>query len=278
MLTWNQVRESKTVFFLSLFPRMLIVCHLYTGEWEHFLYVGKIALFGWLLHFGTCSCPLHCHVPFPQFAPLPLLVAKLTKSRILHSSVLNHGARNLRSPLCTSLLPTSPFFLLILSISSPPPSVFPETANSSRRSILASSWQRTCSITLSSRLGASPSAQNRSYLPSLRLPSWPTFGGSVASRGASMARSTTIGDLGGERSVVDFFFFFSREGKLMIFWSVSRGMFMICSIGLMLGGRIFSSPSPDLPQGNIKTKKHVVTNVSWICLVACSRSMFAISI
>ena len=23
------------------------------GEWDHFLYVGKIAFFGWVLHFGT---------------------------------------------------------------------------------------------------------------------------------------------------------------------------------------------------------------------------------
>jgi hypothetical protein len=23
------------------------------GDWEHFLYVGKIAFFGWFLHFGT---------------------------------------------------------------------------------------------------------------------------------------------------------------------------------------------------------------------------------
>jgi hypothetical protein len=51
------------------------------------------------------------------------------------------------------------------------------------------------------------------------------------------------------------FSFFSWEGKLMIFRSVSRGIFMICSIGLMRGRRIFSSPSLDLPQGNISKLK-----------------------
>lgn len=24
----------------------------YAGEWDHFLYVGKIAFFGWIFHFG----------------------------------------------------------------------------------------------------------------------------------------------------------------------------------------------------------------------------------
>ena len=61
---------------LCLFSRMLIVCNVNTGEWEHFLYVGKIALFGWLLHFGTCSFSLS--PSFPPIAFLPMLVVKLT--------------------------------------------------------------------------------------------------------------------------------------------------------------------------------------------------------
>ena len=126
---------------------------------------------------------------------------------------IHHYVRPSRSP-------PLPFFLTHLNppchyLLHPRPLFFLKrrTRTSSRRSTLASSWQPTCSITLSSRPGASPSAQNRSYLPSLRLPSWPTFGGSVASRGASMAQSTTIGDLGGERSVVEFFFLFFSGRK-----------------------------------------------------------------
>lgn len=29
---------------------------LYAGEWDHFLYVGKIAFFGWFFHFGRPPC------------------------------------------------------------------------------------------------------------------------------------------------------------------------------------------------------------------------------
>ena len=89
---------------------MLIVCNVNTGEWEHFLYVGKIALFGWLLHFGTCSFSLS--PSFPPIAFLPMLVVKLTWSHTPHSSVLNHGSRNLHPPLCTSLPPSTAFFFL----------------------------------------------------------------------------------------------------------------------------------------------------------------------
>jgi len=38
----------KPVFFLS--SSNSNAC---AGEWDHFLYVGKIALFGWILHYGT---------------------------------------------------------------------------------------------------------------------------------------------------------------------------------------------------------------------------------
>ena len=56
---------------LSFFPpRKLNVCDLHTGEWEHFLYVGKIALFGWMLHFRTCL--IHTPLPSPSFALLPV--------------------------------------------------------------------------------------------------------------------------------------------------------------------------------------------------------------
>jgi dolichyl-phosphate-mannose-protein mannosyltransferase len=30
----------------------------YAGEWDHFLYVGKIAFFGWVFHFGELRCSL----------------------------------------------------------------------------------------------------------------------------------------------------------------------------------------------------------------------------
>lgn len=45
--------------FHSLWYRHLTglnVC--YVGEWDHFLYVGKIAFFGWFFHFGKAASPL----------------------------------------------------------------------------------------------------------------------------------------------------------------------------------------------------------------------------
>jgi hypothetical protein len=96
---------------------------------------------------------------------------------------------------------------------------------SSRRSTLPSSWEPTCSTTSSSRPGVCPSAQNRSSLALSCSPSSPTSGGSAASHGASTVRSTTIGELDGERSVIEIICF--RVTGLMIFRSVSRGIFMI---------------------------------------------------
>jgi hypothetical protein len=164
--------------------------------------------------------------------------------------------------------PSHPFPLLFLTyvtspcpcpcfLHSPPLSPLQrQTRTSSRRSTLPSSWQPTCSTTLSSRPGASPSAQNRLSLPSSRAPSSPTFGGSVASRGASTVRSTTIGDLGGERSVVNFFFFSFGQGRLMIFRSVSRGIFTGCSIELARGGGYFHRRLRIARRATSKHKKH----------------------
>ena len=44
--------KRKLCFCPSFLESSMFVT-LHTGEWEHFLYVGKIALFGWMLHFRT---------------------------------------------------------------------------------------------------------------------------------------------------------------------------------------------------------------------------------
>ena len=38
--------------FLGLWFLRLLIFILFLGEWDHFLYVGKIAFFGWAFHFG----------------------------------------------------------------------------------------------------------------------------------------------------------------------------------------------------------------------------------
>lgn len=57
----------------------------YTGEWDHFLYVGKIAFFGWFFHFGM--------PPQPILDPVVLTSPS-------HSPFSRHGSRHLHSPLC----------------------------------------------------------------------------------------------------------------------------------------------------------------------------------
>ncbi len=52
---------------------MLNICDLHTGEWEHFLYVGKIALFGWILHFRAYLVTLYARFPWSS---LPLSTRK----------------------------------------------------------------------------------------------------------------------------------------------------------------------------------------------------------
>lgn len=37
---------------LFLFPSFIYVPHVDVGEWDHFIYVGKIAFLGWALHYG----------------------------------------------------------------------------------------------------------------------------------------------------------------------------------------------------------------------------------
>ena len=58
---------------------------LYAGEWDHFLYVGKIAFFGWFFHFGK---------------PASLLPGWRDLTPHLHPSpVPHHGSCHLHSPL-----------------------------------------------------------------------------------------------------------------------------------------------------------------------------------
>ena len=60
---------ERTSFFCPSFLEKLTDCDLHTGEWEHFLYVGKIALFGWMLHFRTCL--FHSPLPSPSLLLCP---------------------------------------------------------------------------------------------------------------------------------------------------------------------------------------------------------------
>ena len=71
------------------------------GEWEHFLYVGKIAFFGWVLHYGA-DFGTYLLVPFDR-------------CWLMHrsySAILSYGTRNLRAPLrafpFTSFILSSP--------------------------------------------------------------------------------------------------------------------------------------------------------------------------
>ena len=38
--------------FFSILVHWLLTKLFYIGEWEHFVYVGKIAFYGWAFHFG----------------------------------------------------------------------------------------------------------------------------------------------------------------------------------------------------------------------------------
>jgi dolichyl-phosphate-mannose-protein mannosyltransferase len=58
---------------------------LHAGEWDHFLYVGKIAFFGWFFHFGKPALLL------PDWRDLT--------SRPYTSPVPHHGTCHLHSPL-----------------------------------------------------------------------------------------------------------------------------------------------------------------------------------
>ena len=43
-------------FIFSVFVFEVVGIHVFfpqKGEWDHFLYVGKIAFFGWAFHFGA---------------------------------------------------------------------------------------------------------------------------------------------------------------------------------------------------------------------------------
>lgn len=53
-------------------------------EWEHFLYVGKIAFYGWVLHYGTSQA---------------YLIPARNVDRISYSTVPNHGPSDIRAPL-----------------------------------------------------------------------------------------------------------------------------------------------------------------------------------
>ena len=94
MSIWSRVREHTHSI------RMINVS-CYAGEWEHFLYVGKIAFFGWALHYRTCSSS-----PLPS--PLPFSVYWRDETDIVaaclltHSTLPYHGPGNLHPSLCTS--------------------------------------------------------------------------------------------------------------------------------------------------------------------------------
>jgi hypothetical protein len=148
-------------------------------------------------------CPMRvARTDMTAYSPVPFLIM----GRVTY---IHHYVRLSLSPFFFSSFSNLRHVTLSLSPTSPALSFLQrQTRTSSRRSTLPSSWEGICSTTLSSRPGASLSVQNQSSLPSSRSPLSPTFGGSAASRGASTARSTTIGDSGGERSVLFFFFLF----------------------------------------------------------------------
>ena len=59
-----------------------------TGEWDDWLYVFKLALGGWLTHFGTA---------------LERSVGKrLLISDLMYSAIPDHGASDVLASLCTS--------------------------------------------------------------------------------------------------------------------------------------------------------------------------------
>lgn len=61
----------------AIFP----LFHL-SGEWEHFVYVGKIAFFGWMFHFGESDiCTLNLLV---HLTDVPFLVPFLIMGRVTY--------------------------------------------------------------------------------------------------------------------------------------------------------------------------------------------------
>lgn len=67
------VDMEPSAFIVAMHSTISLIVHPHTGEWDHFLYVAKIAMSGWIFHFGMFILqPLNSEVY--TTLPVPFLI------------------------------------------------------------------------------------------------------------------------------------------------------------------------------------------------------------